>query len=257
MKIFIFGANGMLGSYISKYIDSVQITRKDIDASKILQMRKRLNVINPVRGDVIINCIGITNKQRKSKRSFFIVNSLFPKLLADYCEDRGVNMIHISTDCVFSGKDGGYDEYSIPDELSVYGLSKSSGEPDNCSVIRTSIIGENRNSDLDLLEWVRKHKGKEINGWVNHFWNGVTCLQFAKICKELIDNKDFHFKLRHYFSETVSKAELIEMINDIYELGIKVNKVETDICDRTLTSRFDCTMPSLRKQIIEQKQFNI
>lgn len=246
----------MLGSYMSKYIDSVQITRKDIDASNIPKMRNSLDIINPKHGDVIINCIGITNKRIKPDIDFFIVNSLFPKLLADYCQDMGVNMIHISTDCVFSGKDGDYNEYSITDELGVYGLSKSIGEPGNCAVIRTSIIGENRNSDLDLLEWVRKHKGKEINGWVNHLWNGVTCLQLAKICKDLIDRNVFNFGVRHYFSETVSKADLVEMINDIYELGNKVNRIRSNIdCDRTLSSMFDCTFPALREQIIEQKQF--
>lgn len=264
MKVFIFGASGMLGSYLHKYIiNSIPVTREHLDAARIgkNEFNDQLTKLGITSEDVIVNAIGVINKRKKEPLEFMIVNSVFPRLLADYCENISVKLIHISTDCVFSGLAGHYNENYIPDEDSVYGRSKALGDPNNCTVIRASIIGENRMNNLDLLEWVRSHEHTKITGWVNHIWNGVTCLELAKVCEWIINN-DFYWKgVKHVYSPTiVNKAELIEMINDIYELNNEIEKVSAPVyCDRTLTSvdpiPFD--IPDLRTQIIEQKNFNL
>jgi dTDP-4-dehydrorhamnose reductase len=254
----------MLGNYLHKYLKgSIPITRKEVDAL-IIQNKNfysQMDTLGIYYRDVIINATGIINKRIEPPIDFITVNALFPRLLADYCEKRGVKLIHVSTDCVFDGAQGHYNENDLSDDTSVYGMSKSAGEPLNCTVIRASIIGENKNNSKDLLEWVRTHKNVSITGWTNHIWNGITCLQFAKICRWVIENNNFWMGTRHFFSpKSVSKADLVEMISEIYELNNTVEKMSgPSDCDRTLSSihKLGITIPDLRTQIIEQKNFNL
>ena len=268
MKVFVFGANGMIGRYIHSYLKrSIPVTRDMVDAlhirnSLLLDNIDRLNITD---GDVVINAIGITNKHTSNIEDFFIVNSLFPRLLADYCVNKGVKMIHISTDCVFSGETGAYSEKDRHDDESVYGISKSAGEPSNCTVIRTSIIAENPNNDLDLLEWVRSKKGGVIGGFKRHFWNGITGLQFAKLCKNIINTNAFYLGVTHVSSpRAVSKFDLVSIINDVYDLGINIKPYaetskfnEEPACDRTLTSLYKRwgEIPDIETQLIEQRDY--
>jgi len=263
MKIFIFGANGMLGSYLHKYIrGSVSVVRSQVEAMKIQKndFYFQLKQLEIKRGDVIINVIGIINKRIKEPIEFLTVNSLFPRVMADYCEKYGIGLIHISTDCVFNGLKGNYNETDLAGDTSIYGISKSAGEPRNCTIIRTSIIGENRNNSQDLLEWVRTHKNTIVTGWVNHIWNGITCLELARICKWIIDSNSFWFGVRHIFSPSpISKADLVEMISVIYELNNKIDKISGPYyCNRTLDTIYPLPyiIPELKVQIIEQKNFN-
>jgi dTDP-4-dehydrorhamnose reductase len=264
MKIFIFGANGMLGTYLHKYFEgSVPVTRKEVDALIIQYecFHSQLTNLAIKKGDVIINATGIINKRNESPLDFITVNALFPRLLADYCEKRGIKLIHVSTDCVFDGNKGDYTEDDLSDDTSVYGMSKAAGEPLNCTVIRASIIGENKNNSKDLLEWVRTHHNTTIEGWTNHLWNGITCLQLAKICEWVMANNYLWRGTRHFFSPSpISKADLVEMISDIYELNNKIKKIEgPSDCDRTLDSIYasEIFIPDLKTQIIEQKNFEL
>jgi len=261
MKIYILGSNGMLGTYLHRYIkDSIGLTRKDIDASLITELEDTFDKIGFEENDVIINAMGITNKRNVSDHLFYSVNAMFPILLSNYCSSHGLNLIHISTDCVFSGKQGGYIESDTPDATDVYGISKCLGEKMEHTVIRTSIIGECKTSKKDLLEWVRSHKNMEIKGYYTHFWNGVTCLQLAKICKHIIKHKLYWKGVRHIFTPiSVSKYALVYMINTIYELGNTVEAVSMDFNDKSLGSiypGFNVTT-TLYKQIKEQKEFKL
>jgi len=264
MKVFIFGANGMLGSYLHKYLSgSIPVTRHQLDAMKIQKkdFYEQIESLEIPRNSVIINAIGIINKRKKPDINFMIVNSIFPRLLAEYCESNFISLIHISTDCVFNGSRGVYTERDLPDDMSVYGISKSAGDCLNCTIIRASIIGENRMNNLDLLEWVRTHENTTLTGWINHIWNGVTCLQLAKICEWIINTNYFWQGVKHIYSPTViSKADLVEMISEIYGLNNKVEKISALVdCDRTLFSLnpIPFKIPDLRTQIIEQKNFEL
>ena len=264
MKTFIFGANGMLGTYLHKYlIDSIPITRNEVDALIIQNagFYLQLEHLDIKKNDVIINATGIINKRVEAPLDFMVVNAIFPRLLADYCERRGIRLIHVTTDCVYDGEKGNYTEDDLAGDASVYALSKSAGEPLNCSVIRASIIGENKNNSKDLLEWVRTHHNQKITGWTNHLWNGITCLQFAKVCEWVIENNLFWNGVRHFYSpKSISKADLVAMINKIYELHNEVIFGEGPAdCDRTLSSVYsnDLVIPDLETQIIEQKNFGI
>jgi dTDP-4-dehydrorhamnose reductase len=148
-----------------------------------------------------------------------------------------VKLIHITTDCVFSGKDGNYNEDSLHDCLDEYGKSKSLGEPNNCMVIRTSIIGEEIHKNASLISWAKSMKGKEVNGFLNHLWNGITTKRYAEICEEIIENNLFEINLFHIHSNYLSKFELLYLINKKFDLRLKINEYfdKTQI-DRRLTT---------------------
>lgn len=269
MRVVVFGSNGMLGGYMTKLLSGTYavfgLTRKDYDISclSIDSLTELLTSRGVQKDDVVINCAGVipqATKQRDlSTRLYFTINSLFPVVLSQVCDRLGAKTIHITTDCVFSGKDGKYDEDAVHDETSDYGMSKSLGELCNATIIRTSIIGEETLNKRSLLEWVRSNKGGSVNGYTNHFWNGVTCLQLAKLVATLISEDKLWSGVRHIHSPTVvSKYELVNMINDIYELGITVNEFRTEeAVDKTLVSIHPhaYSIPDLVRQIKIQKEF--
>jgi len=280
-KIIVFGSTGMLGNYIYKYLsrsidgtaEVIAIDRSICDAERADErtLSKLFTDRGIGEGSVVINAIGIipqisggyTSDEMKSK--YTIVNIEFPRMLSNVCKRFGSELIHASTDCVFSGERGGYRENDYPDSYTDYGLSKSLG--DNCvlydaTIIRTSIIGENKRG-ISLLEWLRSSSNSSVNGYDNHRWNGITCLQYAKIIKRIIDSKMFWKGVRHIFSpDIVSKFELLTMINDIYKMGVTINKVSPEPpIDKSLVSIYNTNalfdIPSLRDQITELRDFAI
>jgi len=263
MRVIVLGKNGMLGRYVYKYLDKkyevIGTTRKQLDVFGFNSMS--LGPPNFRKGDVVINCIGLIKQRKEITRGEYIsANSLFPNIIADYCARNGLKFIQISTDCVYDGKAGDYDEESKHNAEDLYGISKSLGEPLNATVIRTSIIGEEIKNKLSLLEWVKSNSEKEVNGFTNHIWNGITCLQFAKVCEEIIEKNLFWCGVRHIFSPNkVSKYELVKMISDAFDLGVNVIPKEAPVaCDRSLSTKFSpiVTIPELQIQLKELKDFS-
>jgi dTDP-4-dehydrorhamnose reductase len=292
MKIVIFGSNGMLGNYVAKVLEKnfevIRLTRKNYDLSflSIDTLKKLLLDLNFKKDDVIINCAGIipqahemikyykykyvkagivtqkSNLSTLNKHLYYKVNTLFPIVLSCIVNELNGKMIHITTDCVFSGNVGNYYENSNHDETSDYGMSKSLGEICNSTIIRTSIIGEELRNKRSLLEWVKSNKEKEIDGYNNHKWNGITCLKLAQIIEEIICKNNFWKGVRHIFTKkSVTKYELVNIINKVYDLNIKVNKFETqNIVNKTLNTIYDKNqfeIPDIETQIVELKRFNL
>lgn len=266
MNVFVLGSTGMLGGYVYKYLNQegynvVSVTRDKLDAS--LPNYYEVQQLGIKEGDIVINCIGaISHRKNTSKAQFLLVNSVFPRIVADVCEDIGAHFIQVTTDCVFTGDEGGYIESSPHTAMDIYGRSKSLGEPESATIIRTSIIGEELSNKLSLVEWVKSQAGKTVNGYLNHFWNGITCLQFAKICDYIIKNDLFWKGVKHVFSPNkISKFGLILSISHIYGLAVTVKEFKTpEKCDRSLKSeRTDIVIetPNLYTQIEEMKKFNI
>ena len=266
-RIFVFGAHGMLGNYVCSYLYQkehkvVGVFRQDFDISSLtiphlIGFFEERNISD---GDIVINCAGVIPQSgQKNLREYFTINSLFPVVLSLICQQRKVQMIHITTDCVFKGESCNYDENCLSDEISDYGVSKSLGDLADCCIIRTSIIGEEKKGKRSLLEWVRSNQGQEINGYTDHLWNGVTCLQLAKIIHSIIQQKSYWKGIRHIFSpRSVSKYELVSLINQIYDLGIKINPVSTARVDKTLSSIYPLGLiPDIAEQISELREFTI
>ncbi len=260
-KVLVFGSNGMLGRYVVKYLSNFfevsSVTRNDLDLTNY-----GLEDLELVVGthDVVINAAGLIKQRSPSNYDMVKVNSLFPIELADLCEMTGKKLIHISTDCVYSGTIGKYDENALHDALDAYGKTKSLGEPENATVVRASIIGEEQSNKHSFIEWVKTRKDSTADGYVNHLWNGITCLQFAKICRDIIINNHYWMGVRHIVSDTVSKYDMVKYTNETFDLNIQVNEVEADtVIDRTLSSNFGYffDIPSVQKQIEELKGFEL
>lgn len=227
MKIAILGSSGMLGTYVSLWFRNKHelvhpggFRAEDITVEEMISILRDYGKI-----DVVINCIGVI-KQRTSisPRTMIAVNSVFPHTLQLACDILNIRMIHVTTDCVFSGAQGYYTESAVHDATDLYGRSKSLGESTKATVVRTSIIGSERIRKLSLLEWVKSQNGKECMGYINHTWNGVTCLQLAKYFEHIITKEEYWEGVRHYHSEDVSKNDLVLKIVHAYELDVRVKE---------------------------------
>jgi len=265
MKIIIFGSNGMLGNYLTTYLGKkyniLALTRKDIDLSTADESTIiRFLTNNVSKNDVIINACGVIKQREYNLIDMIKVNSVFPHILAKAKKDIGCNVIHVTTDCVFKGYGGSYLEHDKHDCLDDYGKSKSLGENPTLTTIRTSIIGEEKNNKKSLLEWIISNKNNTVDGYDNHLWNGITCLEFSKIVDRIVSNNMYWHGTKHLFSPTiVSKYELVKMINEIYNLNITINKKTTDInCFRNLSTMGDNLIDKeLYDQILELKEFKL
>ena len=265
MKVTVFGANGMLGYAVSEYFtsqgeDVIRVSRQDFDIAnqphnEIKQFLKD--------SDVAINCAGVIKPRIKdmSVEDVLTVNSLFPKNFARICNDMKIKSFHITTDCVYTGMKGNYSEHDLFDADDLYGLSKSGGDFAEAMVLRTSIIGEELNKNRSLLEWAKNQKGKEVFGFTNHWWNGVTTLQLSKIIKKIISDDLYRKGLFHISSpDYVTKLELLQIFNDVYDLNLTINPKKADkAVDRRLTSVCDLSEKvsdlTISEQVKEMKEF--
>ncbi|MCX7875604.1 MAG: SDR family oxidoreductase [Melioribacteraceae bacterium] len=265
-KVLVIGSNGMLGYAVSEYFASknynvVKLSRNDFD----IGIEPHENFLKFLDGiDLVINCAGLI---KPTIGNFPIeqairVNSIFPRNIALMTKARNIKCFHITTDCVYSGKKGNYNELDLFDANDLYGMTKNAGENKDCMVLRTSIIGEEKNNSRSLLEWAKSQKGKEVNGFTNHLWNGVTTLYLAEVIENILKNNLYKEGIFHIHSpNTVNKFELLNLFNDIYQLNyLKINQVEAkDKIDRTLSSVYDLTnnvcTKKLEEQISEMKNF--
>ena len=265
MRIFLFGSNGMAGNYIKKYLSYqnktvIGLTRNDVDLN---QSYEKLNaflhgILQVQSTDIIINAAGIIKQRNSSMNQMINVNSIFPQVLGDIKDSKGCNVIHISTDCVFSGRQGGYIESDLCDSIDDYGKTKSLGEHSSLTTIRTSLIGEERNYKKSLLEWVKTKHKVIIPGYENHFWNGITCIELAKVIDKIINDKLYWEGPTHIFSpRIITKYELVNMINNQYQLGNLVEPTLHDIrCDRSLQTKYNSIIQisPIEEQIAYQKK---
>lgn len=262
----------MLGRYVVSYLKKrhyrvIPITRNDIDIlnADFVSLSNWFTLHGDLYiGDVVINCAGLIRQKMSDDDALkaIKINSIFPHILSILCESRYSEFLQISTDCCFSGKRGDYYESDTPDPTDIYGISKVAGEPQNCSVIRTSIIGESRD-DKSLLEWVRSQDGKTVNGFINHLWNGVTCLQLSKAIETIIIKHTWWSGIRHYFSSITNKAELVSNIATVYGINLIVNYIDAPqgknmLLRSNYTDVFeDGDVPDIYSQLKEQKNYEL
>ena len=233
MKILLFGSSGMLGRYVHKILiknyNVISLNRADYDIAQ--DSWSKLNTLLSElleQSDVIVNCAGIIpqktdNSDNTNYKSYIRVNTIFPHKLNEFTKANNIKFIHVSTDCVFDGSKGNYNEYDTHTSNTIYGISKSLGEPQEATVIRTSIIGEELYGKKSLIEWIISNKNKEINGYTNHYWNGVTCLTLAEIIEQILTKNLFWQGVKHIFSaDTVTKYALCHFVNEVYKLNINM-----------------------------------
>lgn len=264
-RILVLGANGMLGGSASRYYakkgyEVNALNRSEFDAvtSDIGELEAHVEI-----SDMVLNCIGVIKQVIENFTPYETVkiNGTFPRNLAKLCLHKETPLIHITTDCAFSGKRGSYNENDYLDAEDLYGTSKVAGESNDCMTLRTSIIGPEQDTSLSLLGWVFSQKGKTVKGFTNHLWNGVTTLQFAKTAEVIMNSGLYEKGLFHVHSpDSLSKFELVSMINRIFGLGIKVIPEENSVfCDRTLSTVYPLnsgvSIPGIEEQLTELKSF--
>lgn len=267
MKILILGGTGMLGNAVGKYFQqlSYDITLTYRTEKAIYGPEKQWKLFDPLYNknlnflseyDYIINCIGIIKPFMKfSITDAIFINSILPHKLAEHSP----KLLHITTDCCFSGKKGNYSENDLHDALDDYGKSKSLGEPVNdCMVIRTSIIGEEIHKNASLIAWAKTQKDKEVNGFTHHKWNGITTNYYAKICHKIIENDLYQKGLFHVFAkDIVTKYDMMTYFNEKFDLNMKIKAVDniTEPCDRSLSTTKDLCqkleIPTVQQMINE------
>lgn len=270
-KCLILGSTGMLGHVLNGYLElnskislfnvsfrnKLNSRTKILDVSNFSLLEKFIEEIKP---DFIINCVGVLIKgSNKNIKNAIQINAFFPHLLLELCDKLNCKLIHISTDCVFSGQDGGYNENSIKDAIDIYGKTKSLGEfnLENHLCVRTSIIGpELKEKGEGLFHWLLNQKG-EIFGFKNVFWSGVTTLELSKAIEFSIEN-DVSGLWNLTNEVVISKHELLEKIINYFELNeIDLKSNSEKISNKSLKTIRDINyrVPNYDQMIYELKNY--
>ena len=263
MNILVLGATGMLGSMVYDVLKSsskfkvVGTARKKKSDFILLDANQNLKDLKSIlKGyNFVINCIGITkpychDDNVEEVENAININSLFPYKLDKIAKDNGFKVIQIATDCVYCGREGKYKEDAPHDALDVYGKTKSLGEVHSKTFlnIRSSIIGPEKYTKVFLLEWFLKQPaGAILNGFTNHFWNGVTTLQFAELCLFIIEKDKFDSLNKvssiHNFvpNEVISKYQLLSTFKKVFGNDVTINKQKggKERIDRTLDTKYN------------------
>lgn len=273
MNIIIFGSNGMLGKYISRYLKNnghrvIEYNRLDFDICTSYEnetlVKKLRDIISPCT-DCVVNCAGITNKRgdKISMNEMYVVNSLFPESLSLITSERKIGFIQPSTDCVFSGKNGPYFEKSVCDCVDHYGLSKSICEDIKYgSIIRCSILGSDENN-RSLIGWLTSVEDDSVKGWRNHLWNGMTCLSYAKLVNSIIVNGSYWSGVKSWRSTYkkrvyITKYELLQSIKKIYKLDVTINNEIDPNGDKNMVLLCKNVIDTdLEDQLIEQYLYDL
>lgn len=277
MRILILGAGGMLGhklclSYRERYetwatvrsTPSLYMPYNLIQPERLLggvdafNIDSVIRVLGTVQPDVVINCIGIIKQLPNAKNPLvsLTINSLFPHRLANLCRATAARLIHISTDCVFSGRKGMYTEEDLSDAEDLYGRTKFLGEVTGAGslTLRTSIIGRELRTTSSLIEWFLSNKGNRVRGYSNAIYSGFTTLALAQMMANVIEDYPQLSGLYHLSSEPINKYDLLTLIADTLALPIEIEPNPDIQIDRSLNSdRFwsevDFTPPSWSSMI--------
>ena len=274
MKIVILGSTGILGKTLKLYLNKKKITTKTISREKntksninlknfsdFKKLKKLITKNNPTH---VINCVGITkfNKNYKNNKLTYLLNTKMPIYIARLCKTNKIYFIHVSTDCVFSGKKGNYADISLKDSRDLYGISKSKGEVKNSftTTIRTSFIGPELNTKNSLLNWFLA-QNKSVNGYNNAFFSGITSLELSKIIYNYSIKKNLLInKIINVGSSRISKYELLCKIKKIFKKKNKIIRDPRFKIDRSLNIKKFIKLTKYKivkwdRMLIELKKF--
>lgn len=267
MRFLVLGCNGMAGHMISLYLKEqghdvlgfalMKSAYIETVVGDARDTESLIKLIGERKFDTIINCIGILNQfaeQDKALATF--LNSYFPHFLAEITCETDTQVIHMSTDCVFSGRRGQYTEEDFRDGETFYDRSKALGELEDGKnlTLRQSIVGPDINPDgIGLLNWFMK-QNSEVNGFTKAMWTGQTTLQLAKTM-EVAAKERVHGLYNAVPDTSISKYELLKLFNHyIRNDELKINAVEGVNADKSLKRtryEFDYRIPDYETMISE------
>lgn len=249
MEVLVLGSDGLLGSQVVKTFTSAKIefiaTQRKKQVSRALQYSFEKDDLSQILSNhpsikYVINCIGVI-PQRNLDSNFYQINWQLPELLETLSHEYELKVIQIATDCVYDGSRGSYSEIDSPNSIDEYGKSKLLGEiqSQNFMHLRCSIIGKDRECK-SLYSWVLSHPvNSQVNGYINHIWNGISTLAFSRIAVGIIQTNSFFSGVHHVIPSTsVSKYQLLKLIASAENrLDLEIIPFRDKVSvDRTLTT---------------------
>lgn len=258
IKVLILGGSGMLGhklwQTLSLRFDTYATVRRPardyadlgvfdqnrlLDGVVLQDFVRVEEAIVSLRPDVIVNCIGIVKQDEAATDPIASItaNSLFPHRLAQLAKRIDARFIHLSTDCVFSGRSGNYSEDIVPDPYDLYGRSKLLGEVTGprCLTIRTSMIGRELSGTHGLLEWFLSQRSS-VRGFKHAIFSGFTTIALSQTIEWIVSDYRELAGIWHVSSDPISKFDLLSLVKQTYELATEIMPDDTFTCDRSLNS---------------------
>lgn len=259
MKVLVIGASGMIGSTVLRVLSEkkdwkIYGTVRDEGVKRFFPalIGERLisdvdvehpdalvKVLEQTRPDVVVNCAGLTKHKPRAEDPLVSIpiNTLMPHRLAGLCKLAGARLIHVSTDCVFSGEKGKYVESDFADARDVYGKSKALGEVDypHAITLRTSTIGHELQSDYGLLDWFLSQNGS-CRGYTRAIFSGLPTVVFAQVVRDIVIPNVNMSGLYHVAAKSISKYDLLKLIADVYGKTIEIVSDDKLVIDRSLNA---------------------
>ncbi len=283
-KVLVLGATGMLGNAMLRFFSASvgyevlgsarssgllrhlpeSVRDKVICGVDVENHDSLIRLFATAKPQIVINCIGLVKQlaDANDPLSAIPLNSIFPHRLAQLCRVAGARLVHISTDCVFSGKAGMYRESDPSDAQDLYGMSKFLGEVDypNAITLRTSIIGHELDSSQSLVEWFLA-QDSNVNGYSKAIFSGLPTVELARVIRDfVIPFPELHV-LYHVSAEPINKFDLLKLIAEVYGKVVDIKRDEKVVIDRSLNSSVfrratGYEPPSWRKLITEMHDFS-
>lgn len=257
MKILVVGASGMIGSTVLrvmsenkdwevfgtirsasvKHFFPAEIAERLVNGVDVEYPDALMKVLDAIRPNVIINCAGLTKHKPEADDPLISlpINALMPHRLAGLCKMIGARLVHVSTDCVFSGEKGGYTETDFSDARDAYGKSKAMGEVyyPHTITLRTSTIGHELQSKYGLLDWFLSQEGS-CKGYKRAIFSGLPTVVFAQVIRDVVIPNVELSGLYHVAAKPINKFELLKMISSVYGKPIEIVADDIMVIDRSL-----------------------
>jgi len=257
VKVLVLGASGMIGSTVLRVLSEkkdwvvlgtvrngsvkrffpTEIAERLAEGVDVEHPDALLKVLDDIRPDVVINCAGLTKHKPEADDPLVSIpiNTLMPHRLAGLCKLIGARLIHVSTDCVFSGEKGGYSESDFADARDVYGKSKALGEVlyPHAITLRTSTIGHELQSKYGLLDWFLSQEGR-CKGYTRAVFSGLPTVIFAQVIRDVVIPHKELSGLYHVAAKPINKFDLLKKIADVYGRSIEIVADDKLVIDRSL-----------------------
>lgn len=259
MKVLVIGATGMLGNAMirvlsekanwqvfgtarsesAKQLFAPDIAKRLIFGIDVEQHDSLIKAITQINPDVVINCVGLIKQLSNAENPLqaIPINALLPHRLAQLCEPVGARLVHMSTDCVFSGRKGGYREIDVPDAEDIYGRSKLLGEVSypHAITLRTSIIGHELQSAHGLVGWFLSQQDR-CSGYTKAIFSGLPTVVFAQVIRDVVIPRPDLSGVYHVAAQPISKYDLLKLIASVYGKQIEITPDDKLVIDRSLNA---------------------
>lgn len=260
MKVLVIGASGMIGSTVLRVLSEhkkwevfgsvrdasvkrffpATIGERLLAGIDVEQPDSLVKVLDQIRPDVVVNCAGLTKHKSEAEDPLISIpiNTLMPHRLAGLCKLVGARLIHVSTDCVFSGEKGNYSEDDFADARDVYGKSKALGEVDypHAITLRTSTIGHELQSTYGLLDWFLSQEGR-CKGYTRAVFSGLPTVVFAQVVRDVVIPRTELSGLYHVAAQPIDKFSLLKLIAEVYGKTIDIMPDDKLVIDRSLDAK--------------------